>query len=139
MPDFHFSERDLDRLVTIVLAGGWQSGKLLENSPIVVYFSNLQAGQQNIFSKNCGGCHKLISKQHGGLGIGTTGPNLSSLFSRFYPATFENAKPWNEERLKRWLKNPRDIRKNATMPPIDVKPEDWQPLLQIFKEKNSKE
>lgn len=85
-----------------------------------------------MFVKQCGGCHKLLSKQHGGLGSGTAGPNLSGLLTRFYPANFEEDNAWNEERLKRWLKNPRQVRGQTLMRPIPLKPEEWEQLLKII-------
>jgi len=132
MPNFYFSEKDLDRLVTTVLAGGLKAGKALREPPLVVHFSNAETVKQNIFVKNCGSCHKLLSKRDGGLGIGIVGSNLSGLLSRFYPQTFEGNKPWDEERLKRWLKNPRAVRKNALMRPITLKPEEWGELLKTL-------
>lgn len=132
MPNFYFSEQDLTRLVTTVLAGGLKAGKALGEPPLVVHFSAADAAKQNIFVKNCGACHKLLSKRDGGLGSGIVGPNLSGLLSRFYPHTFEDNKNWDEERLKRWLKNPRAIRKNAAMRPIPLKPEEWGELLKTL-------
>lgn len=132
MPNFYFSEKALDRLVTAVLAGGLKAGKALREPPLVVHFSNTESVKQNIFVKNCGSCHKLLSKREGGLGVGIVGSNLSGLLSRFYPQTFEDNKPWNEERLKRWLKNPRAVRKNAVMRPIILKPEEWDQLLKTL-------
>lgn len=85
-----------------------------------------------MFVKQCGGCHKLLSKQYGGLGNGTAGPNLSGLFSRFYPLNFEGGKAWNEERLKRWLKNPRKLRSQTIMRPIPLKPGEWEQLLKVM-------
>ena len=132
MPNFHFSENNLDSLVTAVLAGGLKAGKTLREPPLLVHFSDAESAKQNIFVKNCGSCHKLLSKRDGGLGSGIVGPNLSGLLSRFYPQTFEDNKPWDEERLKRWLKNPRIIRKNAVMRPITLKAEEWEQLLKTF-------
>ena len=132
MPNFYFSERDLDRLVITILAGGLRAGKALKEQPLVVHFSAADSAKQNIFVKNCGSCHKLLSKRDGGLGTGVVGPNLSGLLSRFYPHTFEGNKAWDEERLKRWLKNPRAVRKNAVMRPIPLKPAEWDELLKTF-------
>jgi mono/diheme cytochrome c family protein len=129
MPDFNFPEKDLDRLVTAVLAGGLKAGKALKEPPHVVHFSDADAAKLNVFTKNCGSCHKLLSKRDGGLGVGIVAPNLSGLLSQFYPHTFEGNKIWDKERLKRWLKNPRAIRNNAVMRPIPLKPEDWDELL----------
>lgn len=133
MPDFHFTDQDLDRLVTVILAGGLlQSGKVPKEPPVVVHFSDSTTNVQNVFVKQCGGCHKILSKRDGGLGTGIAGPNLSGLLTRFYPPTFEDTKPWDKERLKRWLKNPREIRKNTLMRPVPLKPEEWDQLLQIL-------
>lgn len=130
MPDFHFSAPDLDRLITAILAGGLQVGKATREPPLLVHFSNLQTGQQTLFTRQCGGCHKLLSKRDGGLGRGIDGPNLSGLLTRFYPPTFENGSSWSEERLKRWLKNPRAIRPQTLMRPVPLNDEEWRQLLQ---------
>ena len=132
MPNFYFMEQDLTRLVTTVLAGGLKAGKVLREPPLVVHFSAADAAKHNIFVKNCGACHKLLSKRDGGLGSGIVGPNLSGLLSQFYPPTFEGNKIWDEKGLKRWLENPRAIRKNATMRPIQLNPEEWSELLKTF-------
>lgn len=130
MPDFRFKAQDLDRLVTAILSGGLQAGSISREPPQLVHFSDLQAGRQTVFSKQCGSCHKLLSKRDGGLGRGIAGPNLSGLLTRFYPPTFENGNSWNEERLKRWLKNPRDIRPQTLMRPVLLSDHEWQLLLQ---------
>lgn len=132
MPNFYFSERDLDRLVTAILAGGLQSGKAHKEPPQIVHFSAADSAKEHVFVKNCGSCHKLLSKQDGGLGTGVMGPNLSGLLSRFYPHTFEDNKIWDQERLKRWLENPRAIRRNAVMRPIPLKPEEWDQLVKTL-------
>jgi cytochrome c2 len=132
MPNFHFTERDLDRLIPTILAGGLKAGKALKEPPLVVHFSDAESTKQNVFVKNCGACHKLLSKRDGGLGSGIVGPNLSGLLSQFYPKTFEGDKSWDEERLKRWVKNPRAVRKNATMRPISLKTEEWSELLKTL-------
>ena len=132
MPGFLFSEKDLDRLVTTVLAGGVKAGKALKEPPLVVHFSAADAAKQNIFVKNCGACHKLLSKRDGGLGSGIVGPSLSGLQGQFYPHTFEGDKIWDKEGLKRWLENPRAVRKNAGMRPISLKPEEWDELLKTL-------
>lgn len=132
MPDFHFSAPDLDRLITAILAGGLQAGKAAKEPPQVVFFSNVDTQKQHIFVKQCGGCHKLLSKRDGGLGRGIDGPNLSGLLTRFYPPDFEGNKPWNEERLKRWLQNPREIRSQTMMRPVVLTPPEWQELLKTI-------
>jgi cytochrome c2 len=128
MPDFHFSAQDRDHLITAILAGGLQAGKAAKEPPQVVHFSDVGKSQENSFTKKCGGCHKLLSKREGGLGSGTAGPNLSGLLTRFYPRTFEGNKPWDEERLKRWLKNPREVRPHAVMRPVMLNATEWEQL-----------
>jgi mono/diheme cytochrome c family protein len=132
MPVFRFSEQDLDNLVTTILAGGRQAGKILKEPPQVVHFNDAGSEKRNIFSKHCGGCHKVLSKRDGGLGSGTAGPNLSGLLTRFYPPTFTDNTRWSEEKLKRWVKNPRAVRKNALMRPVSLNPEEWDQLLNIL-------
>ena len=135
MPAFHFSQPDQDALITALLAGGVGGMKPIKEPPQVVHFSSQQTSRQNSFVKYCGGCHKLLSQQDGGLGQGTAGPNLSGLLSRFYPVTFQDHLPWTEQRLKRWLKNPRDTRPSAMMRPVTLEQEAWQQLLKTMRPK----
>jgi len=131
MPVFHFSDRDIEPLITAILSNGLRTGKLKKESPQVVHFSNTSP-EQNIFVKQCGGCHKMLSKKDGGVGVGITGPNLSGLLGVYYPATFDINKIWNRERLRRWLKNPRSIREHTLMRPVALNPEEWGQLLLVF-------
>ncbi len=132
MPDFHFSSPDLDHLITAILAGGLQADKPKQEQPQLVFFATEGKQMQNVFVKQCGGCHKLLSKRDGGLGNGISAPNLSGLLSSHYPASFESDKRWDAERLKRWLKNPRAIRPQTLMRPVMLKPDEWQELLRII-------
>lgn len=132
MPAFHFTDADLDRLVTVILAGGLKHRREDREPPQVVHFSSRGSDSRNVFVKQCGACHKLLSHRDGGLGDGTVGPNLSGLLSRYYPATFEDGKPWSGEHLRRWLKNPRSVRKETLMRPVLLKPDEFEQLLKIF-------
>lgn len=129
MPHFHFSQHDRDALVTYILAAGLTAGKQAAEPPQVVHFDLLQTGRQTAFAKQCGGCHRLLSERYGGLGSNNDGPNLSGLFTRFYPATFQHSQHWTPERLKRWLKNPRAIRTQTMMRPLTLQPAEWDELL----------
>lgn len=129
MPDFRLAPRDRDDLVTAVLAGGLQAAPTVREPPQVVYFTDRKSGQENLFAKQCGACHKLLSARYGGLGSGSDGPNLSGLLTRFYPATFQGNLPWTEERLHRWLKNPRSLRPVTTMRPVLLRLDAWEQLL----------
>lgn len=132
MPQFHFSQPDREALVTYILAAGLKSGKQAVEPPQVVHFDLLQPGRQTAFAKQCGGCHRLLSERFGGLGTNNDGPNLSGLFTRFYPATFQHEQAWTGERLKRWLKNPRELRNQTMMRPLTLQPVEWDELLKTI-------
>ena len=68
--------------------------------------------------KHCGGCHRALTEKLGSLGGGGVGPNLSALFTPFYPGRYREGEPWREQRLREWLKNPRKARPSAVMPPV---------------------
>ncbi|SJZ93034.1 hypothetical protein SAMN02745119_02051 [Trichlorobacter thiogenes] len=109
-----------------------QAGKAAKEPPQVVYFSDVGKSQENSFTKKCGGCHKLLSKREGDLGSGTARPNRSGLVARFYPRNVEGNKPWDEEHLKRWLKNPREVRPHAVMRPVMLTQQEWNKLWISF-------
>jgi cytochrome c2 len=46
------------------------------------------------------------------------GPNLSGLFTPFYPKTARNGQRWTPELLEEWIKNPRAVRPGTTMLPV---------------------
>lgn len=133
MPEFHFSDQALDYLVTAVLAGGFQQvGKLAPDAPQVVHFSADGIRQQNVFTRHCGGCHRLLSADGGGLGSGSAGPNLSGLLTRYYPAGFAGQHPWTEHRLRRWLTNPRRVKPFAVMRPVSLKADEFAYLVKLL-------
>jgi cytochrome c2 len=70
------------------------------------------------------------------LGTGTAGPNLSGLFTPFYPKTApgDGRTPateaaWTRQALADWLRNPRAARPGTTMPPVALNDPDLQQLL----------
>lgn len=129
MPNFHFSPADRDDLATAILAGGVRSGKAEKQPPQVVYFNDQPQQRKNIFTRQCGGCHRVLTAREGGLGSGSNGPNLSGLLSPYYAHNFPTQLPWTADRLKRWLNNPRAIRKETLMRPVRIPGDEWQPLL----------
>jgi len=131
MPDFRTSEAQRRALVTALLAES-EIADRSGSGPRVVHFSDVAMGK-DIFSVKCGGCHRILTTRWGGLGRGVVGPNLSGLLSEFYPATFRNGQPWNEERLRDWLKNPRQIRPAAVMQPVTLTEKEFQELLGIIR------
>ena len=133
MPDFKFDDRQTTELVVAVMAGALQAGRTGGETPQVVHFEKVQRHKENIFEKQCGPCHKVLTEAHGALGKGDIGPNLSGLFSEQYPATWKNKGRWTADNLKKWLENPRAIRLNSQMRPIPSKTDEIDPLLVILK------
>ncbi len=133
MPDFRLGDQQITFLVNAVLAGAAKAGRTGAESPQVVHFEKGTRHKENVFEKQCGPCHKALTAANGALGKGDIGPNLSGLFSAFYPATAGlNNSRWTAEALKRWLENPREIRKNAGMRPVPLKPEELDQLLVLL-------
>lgn len=130
MPAFGFQEPEVTALVTAILAGA-QGQVVTAQPPQVVYFAREAAGQ-NAFDKHCGGCHQALSRRHGTLGAQQLGPNLSGLFTPFYPLSLGEDQPWTPKRLEKWLRNPRVLRKNACMPPLMLEPAEWRQLLDVL-------
>ncbi len=131
MPDFCTSEAQRRALITALLAESENAARS-GSAPQVVHFSDGAIGK-DIFSVKCGGCHRVLTTRLGGLGRGAAGPNLSGLLSIFYPATFRNGQPWNEDRLKEWLKNPRQIRPTAVMQPVALTEKEFRELAGIIR------
>jgi hypothetical protein len=77
----------------------------------------------------------MLTMRHDLLGSGTIGPNLSGLFSPFYPLTFEGTKPWTMERLEQRLRNPRQVSSHALMPPVVLDTGEVRGLKGIFEVK----
>lgn len=129
MPNFYFLESDIIKLVNTLL----DSSAALESehlqSPQRIHFEEGKNNSDNPFAKHCGACHRVLSKQFGGLGQGNTGPNLSGLLTRFYPQNYPAEMPWTPSGLKRWLENPRDLRATTQMPPVALKDGEFTHIL----------
>ena len=132
MPDFHFTNAQRVALINALLKGGSQIAQQSgEEVPMVVHFEGETVSREVQFEKACGGCHRLLSGRYGGLGSGEIGPNLSGLFSEFYPANFGPEKQrWSRENLEKWLKNPRQIKPFAQMPPQPLKDGEFKRLAE---------
>jgi cytochrome c2 len=132
MPDFFFQETDVTSLVNAILDSSAvyasKSGELSQ----VIHFEVDKEDSDNIFSRNCGACHRILTQRIGGIGKGDIGPNLSGLFSDFYFQNFKDSKSWDSNGLEQWLKNPRDIRTNAQMPPVNQKKDELRHLITIM-------
>lgn len=134
MPQFHFDEKQRADLVTAILAGARNttaSGKKGGEPPQVVHFQR-EREEENIFEKRCGACHRALTATRGGLGRGGLAPNLSGLFTRYYPKTAPGGAAWEERSLKKWLENPRRERPFTPMRPVPLEPADLERLLTLL-------
>jgi len=135
MPTFHFSDVQLERLINALLANSAHAPVTTEEMPRTIHFALEGSVEENPFNKHCGGCHRMLSQRFGALGSGQVAPNLSGLFTPFYPANFSSEmKPWNQENLVKWLKNPRSIRPLTSMAPVLLTPAEQDNLLGVLLE-----
>ncbi|HEX9079797.1 MAG TPA: selenite/tellurite reduction operon c-type cytochrome lipoprotein ExtS [Desulfuromonadaceae bacterium] len=132
MPDFHLAEGEVTCLVNAILAGEKREAGKRAETPLVVHFADEGKREENVFERECGGCHRMLNEKHGALGRGDVGPNLSGFFTPFYPRSYSQNEPWNAEHLRKWLENPRRIRRNAQMPPVRLKTEEFGRLVEIL-------
>ncbi|MGA7144505.1 MAG: selenite/tellurite reduction operon c-type cytochrome lipoprotein ExtS [Desulfobacterales bacterium] len=132
MPNFYFNEPEIARLVNAIHWSSAVWGPESGETPKIVYFEKNTEDSRNTFNKHCGSCHRVLTQQFGGLGHGNIGPNLSGIFSRFYFKNFKDGKSWDASRLKQWLNDPRDIRANAQMLPVELTEDELRHLIQIL-------
>ena len=131
MPNFMLDEKRITALVNAIFAGS--QGRLTdEAAPLRVHFNNSGKNGADIFSKKCGSCHRLLSQRLGAVGMGDIGPNLSGLFSIYYPKTFRNGESWTAVNLGAWVKNPRETRPWARMLPVALTEMEMKSLQNIF-------
>jgi cytochrome c2 len=132
MPDFRFNDQQMIDIVNAILAGERKPERMnADPSPQVVHFvDTTQQRRENVFEKQCGPCHKMLTTRLGALGQGSIGPNLSGLFSEFYPPSFKNEGHWTEDALKKWLENPRKIRENSQMRPVPLQKKEFVELIE---------
>jgi mono/diheme cytochrome c family protein len=90
-----------------------------------VHFTRRGSALPTVFEKQCGGCHRFLGPA-GPVGTGTTGPNLSGLFTPFYPPTAPGKRAWTAKALAEWLGNPRASRPVTTMPPVALGKDELQ-------------
>lgn len=131
MPQFALAENQVTVLVNSVLAGA-VGHEPVKSMPVRVHFSSGGKKSEDVFSKKCGGCHRILSQLHGAVGESAVGPNLSGLFSEYYPRTFRDGEAWNSRNLNDWLKNPRDIRAWSRMQPVPLTTAEMKELEAIL-------
>lgn len=132
MPDFCFKEKHIIELVNAILAEAARTEPEAGEIPLLVHFEDKKQAQESVFGKHCGSCHRALTTRLGGLGKGDIGPNLSGLFLEYYPKTHGDKEKWSSEPLKKWLENPRQVRRNAQMAPVELTSDAFSCLLQIL-------
>jgi mono/diheme cytochrome c family protein len=124
MPRFGLDEAQAEAIVAFLLKSGSPDRP---QDTYRVHFARAAGEGTTVFEKECGGCHRLLGPT-GPLGTGNAGPNLSGLFTPFYPATAPGDRRWDERRLRDWLRNPRAARAHTTMPPVALGEDDLRKL-----------
>lgn len=129
MPQFNFTDEQIIYVINGLLNNAFYSNSTTEGY-ITVHFDK-SGKSKNIFDRHCGKCHKVISKQTGPLGEGERAPNLSGLFTNEF-RSLQEVEKWDKSTLKKWIKNPRKIKKNALMPVIKLKSDELEDIVKIF-------
>jgi len=132
MPDFRFREERIDTAVNALLAAATKTERSSRAERQLVNFDAAGGTKADIFSKKCGGCHKALTAGLGSLGTGETAPNLSGIFSRYYPGkSFQDAR-WSREGLEKWIRNPRRLKKEAVMQPVETTATEFSEIVRIL-------
>lgn len=132
MPDFRLDEEQVVQLVNAVLGGAHTPGGPAGKRPLVVHFENRDKPGKDLFTRNCGACHRALTARLGMIGRGDNGPNLSGLLSPWYPRTFREREGWSAGRLKKWLENPRAVRPWSRMRPLELSAAEFGELTEIL-------
>ncbi len=129
MPFFSFARKNLESVVNYILYASSTYNTEHGNDSYRVHFLNKN---YNTFEQKCGECHKILTRNYGGLGKGNVGPNLSGILTKFYPRN-SLVYPCSTKKLIKWISNPRSIAFNTTMPPILMKKKELNQILSILK------
>lgn len=138
MPDFRLQDQELIPLVNVIYAGANKNTFRKDERPLAVLFKAHKSIVKDQFALKCGSCHKILSERKGLLGIGDYGPNISGLFTDFYPRSYKKGESWSGERLKQWLENPRKILPAARMQPVALTEAELRELMEILEVKQVK-
>ena len=129
MPNFYLKETHIMEMVNAILSEAARVEPEAGEIPLVIHFEDEKQTEESVFVNHCGSCHMVLTTRFGGLGKGNIGPNLSGLFSQYFPKTLGDKEQWSSKPLKKWLKNPREIRKNAKMKPVKLPSDEFPRLL----------
>ena len=120
MPKFGLDDAQAEAIVAFLLRNGSPDQP---QDTYRVHFTRGTSTNPGVFEKECGGCHRLLGPV-GPVGTGSAGPNLSGLFTPFYPKTAPDDRGWTDKALADWLRNPRTARAHTTMPPVALSEDD---------------
>jgi cytochrome c2 len=125
MPPFGLDAARAQSIVAFLLRG---ADPRATQESYRVHFERRASAPAGAFERLCGPCHRALTPA-GLLGSGAAGPNLSGLFTPFYPRTARQDTAWTRQALVDWLRNPRAIRPGTTMPPVVLNEADLRQLL----------
>lgn len=125
MPKFALSATQTEAVIAYLL----HSAKPSAADPgYQVRFARRGEASGSTFDQHCGGCHRALLAD-GPAGRGSAGPNLSGLFTEYYPPTAPGNKRWIAESLREWLRNPRAFRSGTSMRPVQLDTGEWSVLV----------
>lgn len=135
MPDFRMTGEQATSLVTFLLAAAQDAPRSAPEAarPRRVLFDNAGRSGSDVFSRSCGPCHRVLSHQRGALGAGIAGPNLSALFSDYYPRRLQGRERWTERDLNEWVAYPRRIKRQSLMRPVTLTAAEFSELIGILR------
>lgn len=116
MPRFGLDARQTEAVIAYLLKSADPS---LSEATYRVRFSGAGRNAESIFGTRCGGCHQALGPAKP-VGRGSAGPNLSGLFTPYYPASASENRTWTPDALGKWLVNPRIERPRASMRPVPL-------------------
>lgn len=114
MPPFGLDRSRAETIVAFLLRSGDPHAT---QEAYRVRFERHASPATTVFERQCGPCHRALTPAKR-LGTGTAGPNLSGLFTPFYPRTARHDGAWTRQSLTDWVDNPRSARAATTMPPV---------------------
>jgi mono/diheme cytochrome c family protein len=120
MPRFGLDRAQAEAIVAFLLRSGNPEPP---RDTYRVHFTRGSSARPTVFERECGGCHRFLGST-GPVGGGSAGPNLSGLFTPFYPKTAPGDRAWTGKAIADWLRNPRAARPQTTMPPVALGADD---------------
>ncbi len=122
MPSLGLDSRQVETVIALLLHGAEPDSS---EATYRVRFEGAGAKGDSVFESRCGGCHRALTAA-GPVGRASAGPNLTGLLSPHYPVPANDT--WTEEKLGKWLANPRAAKVLAAMRPVGLEHGELQRL-----------